>query len=167
MKIRLLVLSFAFFGFMACNQTPETNVDDLTDLETHHEDHGDEHADDHDHHHDGGDKVLALNNGQKWKADDITNEHVGNLINITDEFNAETAETPEEIHQFADKIQDELNLLIKDCTMDGPDHDTLHVWLEAVLNGVKEVKKKNDLSETKHSALELIENITKYKEFFE
>ncbi|MFA7616964.1 MAG: hypothetical protein WCY16_10330 [Weeksellaceae bacterium] len=166
MKLKLILLSSIFAFFMSCkdsNQTPET-----AETETeHHHDHDSDEMHSHDEHGMEAGTVLALNNGEKWKSDDPTSKHAQNLIGLDQEFRPRAADANLEMFRnYADMLQQELNGMIKDCKMDGPDHDALHLWLEPVLHGVKELKNAETDEKAKKIDADLSEKIIKYDQFF-
>lgn len=166
MKLKLILLSSIFTFFMSCkdsNQNPET-----AETETeHHHDHDSDEIHSHDEHGMEAGAVLALNNGEKWKSDDPTNMHAQNLIGLDQEFRPRAADANLEMFRnYADMLQQELNGMIKDCKMDGPDHDALHLWLEPVLHGVKELKNAETDEKAKEIDADLSEKIMKYDQFF-
>src|SRR5690606_33271442 len=111
--------------------------------------------------------VLALNKGEKWKSDDPTNMHAQNLIVLNQEFRPKAAGANLEMFRnYADMLQQELNGMIKDCKMEGPDHDALHLWLEPILNRIKNLKNAENEEKAKEIDTDLSEKIMKYDQFF-
>jgi hypothetical protein len=57
--------------------------------------------------------------------------------------------------------------MVKECKMQGPDHDALHVWLEPLMEDNKEMKKM-DSKEALASRLETLnERLNVYPKYFE
>lgn len=164
MKIKLILLSSVFAFFMSCKDTNQPV--ETTDTETVHE-HSEGDSHDHDHHGSEAGTELALNDGEKWKSDEPTNLHAQNLINLVEKIGRKAPNANLEMFRnFADMLQQELNGMIQDCKMDGPDHDALHLWLEPVLNGVKELKDSPNAEDAHEVWEDLSEKITKYDQFF-
>ena len=109
---------------------------------------------------------LSLNNGQKWQTDESTRKHAAKLNNMINDFEKQADKSLSAHHSLADKTQEELQQLINDCTMEGPDHDALHLWLEPVLNDVKALKKTATDEDVQTAAANLSEDVRKYNEFF-
>ncbi len=113
--------------------------------------HADEHAEhdhsadstEHVHEHDGQSAALQLNNGAKWKADEVTKKNVAALSSLMND-SANQDETNKET--FVKNFNNQLNTLVQECKMSGPDHDALHVWLEKVIADVKQVKEGSDFN---------------------
>lgn len=169
MKLKLFLISVAFIAFMSCKDTnpsndPEDGMIEQTEggIDAHgHETH------EHDEHNHETETELTLNNGVKWKSDEPTNNHAQKMIEIAEEFGLKSTNANLEMFRnYADILQQELNGMIKDCKMDGPDHDALHLWLEPVLHGVKELKDADNEDEARNMASDLSEKIIKYDQFF-
>lgn len=90
------------------------------------------------HHHDT--PGLQLNRGSKWPADASTKKHVAEFGLILHAFDQQSQVKADPYKQLADQLQKELNTLIADCKMQGPEHDALHAWLMPVLTDVKKLK---------------------------
>jgi hypothetical protein len=110
--------------------------------------------------------ILMLNNGAKWQSDESTRMHAGNLNAFADKFSKQNNAEIEAFHAFADDMQNELNQLVKGCQMKGAEHDALHLWLEPVITGVKELKKVGTTAGGKRVAQKLIEDVKKFNQYF-
>lgn len=164
MKLKLILLSSIFAFFMSCKDSNQNTETAETETEHHHD--SDE-MNSHDEHGMEAGTVLALNKGEKWKSDDPTNMHAQNLIVLNQEFRPKAADANLEMFRnYADMLQQELNGMIKDCKMEGPDHDALHLWLEPILNGIKNLKNAENEEKAKEIDTDLSEKIMKYDQFF-
>lgn len=171
MKLKLILLSTVFAAFMSCKdtnqnqQTAETSETETAIEHDHEHESGDAHS--HDEHGTEAGTVLALNNGEKWKSDDPTNMHAQKLIGLANDFRSKAeGANLEMFRNYAEMLQQELNGMIKDCTMKGPDHDALHLWLEPVLEGVKTLKDSENEEEARKADSDLTKKILKYDQFF-
>lgn len=63
-------------------------------------------------------------------------------------------------------MQKELNSLISDCKMKGPNHEVLHLWLEPVLKDVSNLKKINATDEGKQVTEKLTDDVEKFNQYF-
>jgi len=164
MKLKLILLSSIFAFFMSCKDSNQNTETAETETEHHHD--SDE-MNSHDEHGMEAGTVLALNKGEKWKSDDPTNMHAQNLIVLNQEFRPKAAGANLEMFRnYADMLQQELNGMIKDCKMEGPDHDALHLWLEPILNGIKNLKNAENEEKAKEIDTDLSEKIMRYDQFF-
>jgi hypothetical protein len=94
--------------------------------------------------------TVPLNNGDKWKADDATKQNVAVIAQIVNDNNYRAADKRK---QLSAALQSQIDTLIKQCRMKGPEHDALHVWLERVLKDMKELKKEDDEYKEVYAAL--------------
>jgi len=109
-------------------------------------------------------KVIKMNDGSKWQADVKTNERVQKMQNT---IKTQTTSTLDDYHQLATKLNDDKNNVIKNCTMEGPSHDNLHIWLlplMAKIEALSESKTVEDAAKIKHS---IEENINGYDTYFQ
>lgn len=167
MKLNLFLISALFVAFMSCKDGGSHTHNPETEAAHEHHDAHEHEADGHDEHgHEAGTE-LALNNGAKWTSDDLTNMHAQKMVEFTEEFKSKAGDANLEMFRnYADILQQELNGMIKDCTMKGPDHDALHLWLEPVLEGVKELKGAENEEDARKMETGLSEKILKYNQFF-
>lgn len=162
MNTKLVAIAFSFLLFTACKNTESQTSHDV--VEEMHEDHHGE-ADHHEHGESGMDE-LALNNGAKWMSDESTELHGKNLVEIAKNYEKQEDKSLEASHAYANEVEQEMAQLIQKCTMKGPDHDALHLWLEPILKDVKSLKESQDEVEATKTAHSLTEGIVKYPDYF-
>jgi hypothetical protein len=81
-----------------------------------------------DHHHDHGDldaasvPGLTLNDGKKWQMDDHTREMFAAMATRTSEHKGE-------LKKLGEGLEEDLDKLVRGCTMVGGAHDELHRFL--------------------------------------
>ena len=90
--------------------------------EEHHHNHGKKHANQQKH-------ELSLNHGAKWQMD----EHTRKMFQVMAQ-RTETNETPKALGEL---LNEDLQKLIKGCTMTGKAHDQLHLFLTPFIPAVK------------------------------
>lgn len=110
---------------------------------------------------------LTLNNGNKWKADSITNHNVVNLKTIADNFRIKPFPSATDYQLVGSDLNAGVNKLIGDCKMSGPDHDALHHWLESVLRESNDLKGSKDTSAARATFESLDKRIDDYHKYFE
>ena len=81
---------------------------------------------------------LELNNGQKWQVDDHTRQSAENLLHLIEE--TPLIASARDAEALAKAFDEELSTLVRGCTMTGPAHDQLHVFLTALFPKVAELK---------------------------
>lgn len=141
-----MILSLIFLG---CSNNASNVKDDKTEHQ----------------HHDSEKPVtsLTLNNGVKWKADEATQRNVAVLVKAVNDTGVVSKENKV---QLAKQIQTGVDSLVKQCRMQGPDHDALHLWLEQVLKDLKKLKKEDD-DDFRESYANLKRNVESFYTFFE
>lgn len=110
--------------------------------------------------------ALTLNNGEKWQGDESTRNHVMKLSNIFREFKAKSRSGISDYQLLASEAREELDGLIRDCKMSGPDHDALHLWLEPVLKSTADLKNAKSMEEAEVISGAIIEDIDKFNTYF-
>jgi hypothetical protein len=77
-------------------------------------------------------EVFTLNAGERWQVDEHTRTSVARIEAVVAKGGDHTA--------LSDAIEAELRALVKGCTMTGPGHDQLHVFLAHIFPLVKALK---------------------------
>lgn len=152
--VTAMIISFALVLFSGC--ASEHSHDEAagypTTLEETHHDHQ-------------GDKTeLALNNGAKWNADSVTQENVTEMQKLITSLNPSTLDN---YHDAGNKIQENIQKLINNCSMKGPDHDALHLWLEPLLELNGELTKSKTIEEGASAFSAVRDQVNIYFQYFE
>lgn len=71
-------------------------------------------------------ETIVLNDGQKWKVDENMMLY---LVQMEKDITGFTGSTMEEYKQLASGLEQNIELLTSNCTMEGKAHDELHKWL--------------------------------------
>lgn len=130
MKKIILLLSATCFLFAACNDNGNGNT-------ANEESATEQHAEEADHSHDGLPTELALNDGAKWQINQEMRPFIEKQAEVTKNF----VDNKDQDYKRLGQDLYELNTdLIKSCTMKGPDHDMLHVWLDPHIKLLKSLK---------------------------
>jgi hypothetical protein len=108
-----------------------------------------------------------LNNGAKWKSDENTNRNVAELEVIVNKFNTTQPKLTADFINVANELQSGLDKMIKECRMEGPDHEALHQWLEPLLENVAVLKKATTEKEALKSFDAIREQLETYHQYFE
>jgi len=111
--------------------------------------------------------VPSLNDGAKWKSDASTNENVANLKSIIDRFKTNADPAVEDYHAFQASFTDGISKMVKECKMQGPDHDALHVWLEPLMKDNKELKEQDSKEALAATFSTINERVNIYPQYFE
>jgi len=107
---------------------------------------------------------IQIDNGDKWQADATTNEGVQKLQNT---INSQTVSTLDDYHKLAEQLNDEKNFVVKNCTMKGPSHDNLHIWLHPLIEKIDALLKTEDVDDAEKITVSIKENINAYNTYFQ
>lgn len=97
--------------------------------------------------------LLSLNHGNKWKSDTSTMNLIMSMREVV-RLNTDYVD-------LEDGLNEELNKMIKGCTMTGADHEELHTFLSAL---IPEINKLG--SEEQKIAADALEEIKKLLNIF-
>ncbi|MFD2245140.1 hypothetical protein [Pontibacter ruber] len=90
-------------------------------------------------------QTLALNNGERWQADDATNQNMQALQQLLQDF-AKQSETQslDAYNDLGSAMRSGLQQLFTDCTMKGPAHDMLHTFLLPIAEDIALLEGKDE-----------------------
>ena len=91
---------------------------------------------------------LALNNGNKWQMDDHTRDSFAKMAGSFENVDAAALDTAS-LKEAGSALRKDLDGLIQGCTMTGPDHDQLHVYLMAYIPAVTALQESGQLEDAK------------------
>ena len=167
MKTKLFVAILFFYSVISCSTPTQENtsqqnqvadtvkqgpVTDVGEKENEEED---------------GTSPLSLNNGMKWKADDVTNENVKAIKKIESEFENKSGPVLHDYHNTATKIIEATNKLLADCKMSGPEHEALHKWLLPLIGDTKKLLGSQDSADAAKIFSEIKERLNIYNHYFD
>lgn len=84
---------------------------------------------------------VPLNNGNKWKADEMTKKNVAAMMQVVDDTTYADATKRKLLYT---NLQAKADTLVRQCSMKGAEHEALHVWLEKVLRDLKELQEEDN-----------------------
>ncbi len=152
----LLIISIAItVAFSACESSSVPAPETKQPVEVKNDSHGKDQS------------TLALNNGEKWKADESTNANVASLEKALDRFYNMGEKKLEDYKTLQTSLQAGIEKMVKECRMKGADHDALHLWLEPLMKMVRDLGKVKS-EEQSAAALETINRqIKMYPQYFQ
>lgn len=113
--------------------------------------------------HDAWTDEIQLDQGSKWQANVETTIGVSKMRSIIDHT---APRSISEYQQLGNELNDLKNTIVKECTMTGPSHDNLHIWLYPL---IKKIEALQNLTHEK-SGRQLTQNIEQhlkmYNDFF-
>jgi hypothetical protein len=117
--------------------------------------------------HEAGPEELVLNKGAKWKVDHITGENVTNLKAIMAGFVSGNDKTLPAYKKVDDDLQNGLEKMIRECKMQGPDHEALHKWLEPLMEQVSTLKQAATVAAAGQAFNVIQSQVNRYDQYFE
>ena len=109
---------------------------------------------------------LALNNGEKWKADESTNNNVASIEKTVSGFNDGSEKKLEDYKALHASLQAGVEKMVKECRMKGADHDALHLWLEPLMGMVKQLGDVSSVEEGAASVDKINNQVKLYPQYF-
>lgn len=106
---------------------------------------------------------MAMNDGKKWDANIETTDGVRDMQKIIAEHKTETVE---DYLNLATKLNDRKNTLVKQCTMEGPSHDNLHVFLHPLIEKIDLLLKTENTTEGSAILKSINANLDAYNNYF-
>jgi len=119
------------------------------------------------HNHTGESSELTLNNGVKWKSDSITTHNVIQLKTTADMFRVQPFPSINNYQLLGKDLSNGVNTLIQQCSMKGAEHESLHKWLEPILDLTNQLKNVTDTSKARQIFKSVDSRIDDYQNFFE
>lgn len=107
---------------------------------------------------------IQLNDGSKWEANPETNEGVDAMLEMVKTSNPKTVD---DYHALATKLNEEKNFVVKKCTMEGPSHDNLHVFLHPLIEKIDALGKVSTVDEGAEITANIKENLAGYYNYFQ
>src|SRR6476620_1190987 len=110
---------------------------------------------------------VHLNQGKKWKSDAVTNENISSFQQIVEQVKQVKDPGLQEYNDAGAKMQKQLDKLISECRMKGPDHEALHKWLTPLFINVSSLAKSKDKPEASKLIGTIYSHINSYTKYFE
>ena len=106
---------------------------------------------------------ISLDKETKWKANIETAQGINTMLNLIEENNLITLE---DYHQLANKLNNEKNMVIKECSMKGPSHDNLHIFLLPLIEKIDYLLTTTSIEEGSKIKASIKENLNLYQNYF-
>ena len=108
---------------------------------------------------------LRLDDGKKWQVDEHTRASAARIKEMVGESGA--LDSLEAARALGERLDGELDVLVKGCTMTGAAHDQLHVWLVALVPRVEALKVETDVADLRSVRAEIDSLLAAYEAHFE
>ena len=106
---------------------------------------------------------ISLDKETKWKANIETTRGINAMLNLIEENNLITLE---DFHQLANKLNNEKNMVIKECSMKGPSHDNLHIFLLPLIEKIDYLLTTTSIEEGSKITASIKDNLNFYQNYF-
>lgn len=106
---------------------------------------------------------IVLNNGIKWQANAETTDGVKAMLSLINENEAYTVDNYMEL---GNNLNDVKNTVVKECTMKGPSHDNLHVWLYPLIKKIELLQKTEIAKEGEEITSNIKNHLEGYYDYF-
>ena len=156
MKTTYIFALIIFTFLVSCKQNEEQNItsDPSTTTEKDHAAHGENM---------GWISEISLNNGSKWEANRETTRGVLNMKRLID---LQSPNSIEDYKSLGVDLTEEVNTLIKECTMKGPAHNNLHIYLEPLIIRIVQLREVVSEEEGTQLTSEIEQHLNAYKGYF-
>ena len=108
-------------------------------------------------------QIIELNNSDKWDANIETTTGVKNMLLI---INKSDPSTVQDYLDLANNLNTEKNTLVKECTMTGPPHDNLHIFLHPLIEKINMLLKTETIEDGFKITASIQENLESYQNYF-
>lgn len=162
MKKTILTAAIISALLIGCNETKHKNenTDTVEASEAVHEDNGDDMA--------AMDNSwvneINLDNGNKWEANKETNQGVDKMLSLVQTSEQKTVE---DYQSLAKDLNEAKNFVVKECTMKGPSHDNLHIFLHPLIEKIEALGKVSTVNEGSRITASIKENLNGYSNYFQ
>lgn len=106
---------------------------------------------------------ITLNEGTQWKANRETTEEI---LKMTELVERSSASTPEDYRELGNSLNIEKNLLLERCTMKGPSHENLHIYLQPLIEMIGKLQKVQTAEEGKKLVAKIKDHLETYHSYF-
>lgn len=117
--------------------------------------------------HESEEDGLTLNNGKKWKADSVTKINFNLLKKHVENFYNQQDTSIAAYQMIASDLQEDLDKMVMQCKMQGPDHDALHQWLHPLVEQIKQLRKSADAGSASKSMNDTKSQLMMFLNYFE
>ncbi len=106
---------------------------------------------------------IVLNNGVKWQANKETTDGVKTMLSL---INEKKVSSSEDYNILGNELNEVKNTVVKECTMKGPSHDNLHVWLYPLVKKIEQLQKTETMDDGAEILASIIDHLNAYNTYF-
>lgn len=108
-------------------------------------------------------KEIKLDEGSKWKANPETTKGVDKMLSLIESSNTKTVK---DYQALASKLNEVKNFVVKECTMEGPSHDNLHVFLHPLIEKIDSLGEVSTVAKGSEVKAGIKENLKEFYNYF-
>lgn len=108
--------------------------------------------------------TLELNQGAKWKADSLT---IANVARLKATIAGAEKKGLENYGKVATELQADINKMVSECKMTGPDHEALHHWLEPIIENTKALGEISSSEKAGSLLTDIEKQVNRFDQYFE
>lgn len=106
---------------------------------------------------------IELDNGNLWNANPETIEGVENMRRHIQTASLSDAES---YRKLGEKLNEEKNYIVRECTMTGASHDNLHMWLHPLIEQISTLSDTPTVEEGNYLVTDIEERLTRFYDYF-
>jgi len=106
---------------------------------------------------------ISLDQGSKWAANSETTQGVADMVLLISRTQVKTAS---DYQNLGDGLNEIKNVIVKECTMTGPSHDNLHIWLYPLVEKIGQLQQVESVANGKTLTEEIKGHLDKYYDYF-
>jgi|GEM_PF-527127 len=168
MKKTLLLLTVSgFLTFFGCKNNTDSSPDSATQEML--EEDRDHLSDAESHHNKTGDlenswlDEIKLDEGKLWMANPET---ITGVERMRKNIHTTELSGTESYKALAEKLNEDKNYIVKECTMEGASHDNLHIWLHPLIEKIESLSKVESANEGQILVNDIEERLTRFYDYF-
>ncbi len=108
-------------------------------------------------------KNLVLNDGKPWETQVEMTNRVNNMLNMLDSFSDKNNVVA--YNELSGNLNQEFDMIFKECTMTGEAHNQLHNFLIPVKDMLNDLS-SSDIEKCKHGYEQLKKHLAQYGTYF-
>jgi len=107
---------------------------------------------------------IQLNDGARWDANMETTEGVLKMQQL---LKSQTTTSIEDYNGLAERLNAAKNTVVAKCTMKGPSHNNLHVWLVPLIEKIDLLLKTESIEEASRIKNSIAQSLEAYNNYFQ
>lgn len=106
---------------------------------------------------------IVLDGDSKWNANKETTEGIEKMLLLVEKDNSQSVE---DYKNLAGQLNEQKNYIVKECTMNGPSHENLHVFLLPLITKIKELENTNSVDDGASKKIAILMHLEEYYNYF-